>query len=152
MTEVVDYVLEQHENEFRRHNIEVIKPQGVHLTVKAVRGMFIQILENLIANSTYWLKLQSRYENGFKPRIEVSIDAETKVVTVEDNGPGVDPARGETIFQPFITSKPAGQGRGLGLYISRELAEYNGWQLYMDSTPGRYRGDRLSMFVIDMGD
>lgn len=152
VAEVVGYVLEQHENEFRRHNIEVIKPEGVHLTVKAVRGMFIQILENLIANSTYWLKLQSRYESGFRPRIEVSIDAETKVVTVEDNGPGVDPARGETIFQPFITSKPAGQGRGLGLYISRELAEYNGWQLYMDSTPGRYRDDRLSMFVIDMGD
>ena len=112
---------------------------------------FVQILENLIANATYWLKLQSRYQNGFEPQIMVSIDADTRVVTIEDNGPGVDPARGETIFQPFITSKPAGQGRGLGLYISRELAEYNDWQLYMDKTPGRHREDRLSMFVIDMG-
>jgi signal transduction histidine kinase len=149
--EVIEYVLQQHENEFERHNIQVIKPDGERLVVKAVRGMFIQILENLIANATYWLKLQSRYQSGFEPKIKVSIDVENRVVTVEDNGPGVDPARGETIFQPFITSKPAGQGRGLGLYISRELAEYNGWQLYMDKTPGLHREDRLSVFVIDMG-
>lgn len=149
--EVIEYVLQQHQNEFERHNIRLIKPEKGHFVVKAVKGMFVQILENLITNSTYWLKLQSRYQSGFEPQITVSIDEETRVVTVEDNGQGVDPARGETIFQPFITSKPAGQGRGLGLYISRELAEYNDWQLYMDKTAGRHRSDRLSMFVIDMG-
>ncbi|WP_313195991.1 sensor histidine kinase [Shinella zoogloeoides] len=152
VADVIAYVLEQHENEFGRHAITIVKPQGKGFVVKAVRGMLVQILENLIANSTYWLKLQASYQSGFKPQIEVMIDPETKSVTVEDNGPGVDPSRKETIFQPFITSKPAGQGRGLGLYISRELAEYNGWQLYMDSTVGRQRDGRLNMFVIDMGD
>jgi signal transduction histidine kinase len=149
--EVIEYVLQQHENEFKRHNIRLIKTEGQHFVVKAVRGMFVQILENLIANATYWLKLQSRYQSDFEPQITVSIDEATRSVSVEDNGPGVDPARSETIFQPFITSKPAGQGRGLGLYISKELADYNDWQLYMDKEVGRHRKDRLSVFVIDMG-
>jgi signal transduction histidine kinase len=69
---------------------------------------------------------------------------------VEDNGPGVDPRRRESIFEPFVTSKPPGQGRGLGLYISRELARYHGWQLYLDDNTGRKRPGRMNMFVLDM--
>ena len=45
------------------------------------------------------------------------------MLTIEDNGPGVTEDRREHIFQPFISNKPAGQGRGLGLYIARELAD-----------------------------
>ena len=58
--------------------------------------------------------------------------------------------RREQIFQPFITTKPTGQGRGLGLYIARELAEYHGWKLYMDDEIGRVREGRTNMFVLDM--
>jgi len=112
----------------------------------------IQILENLIVNSAYWLKQQKRFETaGFEPALTVGIDAEGKRMTVEDNGPGVVVDRRELIFQPFITSKPPGQGRGLGLYISREMAEYHEWKLYMDDKAGRVREGRLNMFVLDMG-
>ena len=61
--------------------------------------------------------------------------------------------RRERIFQPFITTKPTGQGRGLGLYIARDMAEYHGWRLYMDDDIGRtpFREGRTNMFVLDMG-
>jgi signal transduction histidine kinase len=78
------------------------------------------------------------------------MDPGAMAITVEDNGPGVDPKRKEAIFEPFVTSKPPGVGRGLGLYISRELAEHHDWQLYMDDTTGIYRPRRLSRFVLDM--
>lgn len=149
---LVDDVLSNHSREFDRHGIEVVfsRPDAPMVT-KAVRGMVIQILENLIVNAAYWLKQQKKYEVGFEPRIVISLDAEEKSLTVEDNGPGVAEDRRERIFQPFITSKPTGQGRGLGLYIARELAEYHKWKLQMDTDVGRLRKGRINMFVLDMG-
>jgi signal transduction histidine kinase len=82
------------------------------MRVRAVRGMVIQIFQNLIANSVYWLKQQKKYEADFKPRINIDIDPDTQSIVVEDNGPGVDPRRGEAIFQPFVTSKPPRPGEG----------------------------------------
>jgi signal transduction histidine kinase len=150
LAEVVDDVLAGHGNEFRRHRIHLEKDTP-SWRVKANRGMVVQILENLLANSVYWLKQQEKYQTGFEPKIWVSIDPVERIVTVEDNGPGVAPERKELIFQPFITSKPVAQGRGLGLYISREVAKHHDWQLYLDSDVGLHRPGRLSRFVLDMG-
>lgn len=152
LTDVVDLVLENHANQFERHgiSIEFEKPKG-GFKIKAVRGMVIQILENLISNSVYWLKQEKNYRSKFKPRIAIDIDPEEEALTVTDNGPGIDPRRRETIFEPFVTSKPAGQGRGLGLYIARELAQYHDWKLYLDDETGIERTGRLSRFVLDMG-
>ena len=150
LAEVVNDVLASHGNEFRRHNIQLEKDTPIW-RVKANRGMVVQILENLLANSVYWLKQQEKYQTGFEPKIWVRIAPAEKIVTIEDNGPGVAPERRELIFQPFITSKPAAQGRGLGLYISRELAQHHDWQLYVDADVGLHRAGRLSRFVLDMG-
>ncbi len=149
---VIQLVLDNHVNEFERHGIAVrfdapVKPYPV----KAVRGMVVQILENLVVNATYWLKRQRKWQPGFEPELTVTLDAAQDVLCVEDNGPGVDPRRADHIFQPFVTSKPADQGRGLGLFISRDMAEHNGWTLSLDAEVGRRRPDRSNMFVIDMG-
>jgi signal transduction histidine kinase len=152
LCDVVDLVLENHSNQFDRHGIKVEfdRPKG-GFKIRAVRGMVIQILENLISNSVYWLRQEKNYHTKFKPRIKIDIDPDDEALTMTDNGPGVDPRRRETIFQPFVTSKPAGQGRGLGLYISRELAQYHDWKLYLDDEMGVERAKRLSRFVLDMG-
>jgi signal transduction histidine kinase len=148
----VQLVLDNHFNEFERHGIivEFEAPTGPY-PVKAVRGMVIQILENLVVNATYWLKEQARYESDFEPRIWVRLDPADKAITVEDNGPGVAVDRAEHIFQPFISSKPPDQGRGLGLFISRDMADHHDWKLYLDPETGRQRPDRSNMFVLDMG-
>ena len=149
---LIDDVLSNHSNEFARHDIRVsfVRPEKP-LIVKAVRGMMIQVIENLVVNAAYWLKQQKRFERGFEPRIEVVLDAKAATLTVEDNGPGVSEERLERIFEPFVTSKPSGQGRGLGLYISRDLVEYHKWKLYMDNTIGSVRNGRSNKFVLDMG-
>jgi signal transduction histidine kinase len=150
LRDVVEDILESHQNEFERHGIQV-HLEGGAIRLKAVRGMVIQILENLLSNSLYWLKQQALYQTGFQPELWIRIDPKDLSLTVEDNGPGVAPERREVIFQPFISSRPAAQGRGLGLYISRELAQYHDWQLYLDSQAGRQREGRLNLFVLDMG-
>jgi two-component system, NtrC family, sensor histidine kinase PilS len=55
-------------------------------------------------------------------------------IEVADRGPGIDPTEVEEIFEPFYTGRPG--GTGLGLYISRELAERNGANLRYQARPG----------------
>ena len=143
-------VLRGHREEFRRHAIEVVLDlPGGPVYTKAVRGMFIQILENLIVNSAYWLKRQKDFEPEFRPRLSVTLRATPMRLSVEDNGPGVSAERMEHIFQPFVTTKPVGMGRGLGLYIARDMAEYHGWQLGMDPELGRVRDGRSNKFTLE---
>lgn len=57
------------------------------------------------------------------------------VVEVADNGPGIDPGVQDTLFQPFVTTKPEGEGTGLGLAICRRLARGWGGDLEAENRP-----------------
>ena len=149
---LLDLILDSHTGEFRRHGIKLVYERPRHpWTIRAVRGMVIQIVENLIVNATYWLKQQRRFESDFEPCLTISVNADSKCLSFEDNGPGVTMERRERIFQPFVTTKPTGEGRGLGLYISREMAEYHRWKLQMKDDFGRVREGRTNTFILDMG-
>ena len=151
MGALVAGVLDGHHREFARHGIAAqVRNAGRRLVVRAVRGMAIQIVENLLVNAAYWLKQQKGFEQGFEARLTIVVDGDAKRLTVEDNGPGVEEDRRERIFQPFVTAKPAGQGRGLGLYIARDMASYHGWKLGMDDDVGHIRKGRVNRFVLDM--
>ena len=151
LIELVEEVLTAHHNEFERHAIDIVFDRPTHqFRIKAVRGMVIQILENLIVNSAYWLKEQAEFDIEFEPAIFITIDPRKRRLTVEDNGPGVSDDRRERIFQPFVTTKPVGMGRGLGLYIARDMADYHHWSLAMDPELGRFRDNRSNMFVLDL--
>jgi two-component system sensor kinase FixL len=55
-------------------------------------------------------------------------------VCVEDRGPGVDPSVAQTLFEPFVTTKP--KGMGMGLSICRTIIEAHGGRLDCDPGPG----------------
>lgn len=129
-------IFESHQEQFDRHNITpelIVKPKGTRkpLLVRAVKGMIVQILENLIANSVYWLAAERLLDRSFEPALRITIDSEEYKLLVTDNGPGVSATKVEDIFEPFMTSKPPGEGKGLGLYVARELARYHGCTLSM---------------------
>lgn len=150
--EVINQIVDGRRQQFSRHGIEVnLAGPRRPMKIKAVRGMLIQIVENLVENSVYWLKVEGRRRRGFHPRIEIEVDAGARELRFSDNGPGIAPSNAEEIFEPFKTSKPPGQGRGLGLYISRELARYHDWSLSLD-TDEVNENDRLSTFVLELGD
>ena len=111
--------------------------------------MVAQILENLLSNSVYWLKQEKALDRSFRPRVEIVIDTEAKEILLTDDGPGVDPSRKEEIFQPFVTTKPPGAGKGLGLYLSREIASYHNASIGM-SDERNVHADRLNTFVLSL--
>lgn len=151
LRELVVEVLRSHENQFQRHSIEYSLQAGPqrdgNFRIKAVKGMIVQVLENLIDNSVFWLKQRARAEPSFRPKITVEIDAADQELRFTDNGPGIAVARAEEVFKPFVSSKPPGEGKGLGLYISREIARYHAADLYLLDAP---RGGRLNTFVLDI--
>jgi C4-dicarboxylate-specific signal transduction histidine kinase len=73
-------------------------------------------------NSLYWVDIAARQNpDGFAGRISITVD--NPFVTVEDNGPGVDPSIEAVIWEAFTSRKPRGVGRGLGLFVTQQLLQ-----------------------------
>jgi signal transduction histidine kinase len=91
-----------------------------------------QALMNLLINAADAL------EQTESPRIGVRVQTENGRlrIAIADNGPGIRDPDKDRIFEPFVTTKPVGQGTGLGLPISRELVAAQGGRLLLESEPG----------------
>lgn len=85
-----------------------------------------QVLVNLIVNAIEAMSATPVHDRAIRVRIAAD-DGAGLVVEVSDRGPGVDAALAARIFDPYVTSKPA--GLGMGLMISRTLVESHGGQL-----------------------
>ena len=153
---VVQEIVADHGGRFDREQIDCtvrVEPDSGpgRLRIRAVKGMILQVLGNLIDNSVYWLRQQRLFNPQHESRIVVVVDTETRQVSVTDNGPGVAPAMKERIFEAFVTTKPAGQGKGMGLFIGREIARYHGADLYLaDSDLGQ--DGACNTFVLTLED
>lgn len=98
-----------------------------------------QVVLNLIANARQAMPL------GGTVHVEVSRLGKNALVTVADDGPGIDPALLARIFEPFFTTKRDIGGTGLGLSVSLGIAESHGGTLIASSEPGV--GARFTMRV-----
>lgn len=128
--ELVADLFNAHQMQFERHHISSdIEPKALSWRIRAVRGMIIQIVENLTANSVYWLKQHKSLHPDHRAKINVFLDKDAQCIYFTDNGPGIPSQLKEEVFLPFVTTKPPGEGKGLGLYISREIAKYHGASL-----------------------
>lgn len=121
-------------------SLEVTEETPCSITIN--EGRFIQVLDNLINNSIYWLR-QHPVETP-----KVSILIQKPWLYVYDNGLGVAPAVEESLFEPFVTMKPKGQGRGLGLFIVRQLLDAVGCFIVLDERRNAY--DRRYIFAMNL--
>lgn len=139
-----------HEAQFSREGIKfkVDNPRN-DIKIKAVKGMVVQIVENLISNSMYWLSNRSVRESSFVPTIKISLHDHPPTLIYEDNGPGIAPENADKIFKVFFSLKEKSKRRGLGLFIARECAEHNGGTLILDEESVSTTG-RLNKFVFEL--
>lgn len=99
-----------------------------------------RVFLNLINNAFYACadKSKSGSEADYKPEVKVkTMKKEDKIeILIEDNGSGIPQKIQEKIFQPFFTTKPTGQGTGLGLSLSYDIIKAHGGNLQVSSTEG----------------
>lgn len=133
LDELLSEVLEAHEAQFERHHIKltVFLPNRP-VQVSAVKGMVVQVLENLISNSVYWMDVEKQRKMSFKSELTISLEDNPPRIRFSDNGPGVSKQYKDRIFDLFFSLKDKSRRRGLGLYIAREAAEHNGGALILD--------------------
>ena len=95
--------------------LEVDLPEDLP-RVRCAPGGLHQVLLNLLKNSSDALEAR-----GGTIRVAARLDGAHVRVEVVDDGPGLDPAVRERLFEPFVTTKAAGKGTGLGLSVSRRI-------------------------------
>ncbi len=98
-----------------------------------------RVLLNLYNNAFYAVQ-QKRVlaDQAYTPTVWVSTQRLDQVVEirVRDNGPGITPEVVDKIFQPFFTTKPTGQGTGLGLSLSYDIVKAHGGELKVETKEG----------------
>jgi signal transduction histidine kinase len=98
-----------------------------------------RVILNLITNAFYAVSEKGKLgTGGYEPTVTVStkkIDGRIEI-RVSDNGNGIPPKVLDKIFQPFFTTKPTGQGTGLGLSLSYDIVKAHGGDLKVESTEG----------------
>lgn len=129
-----------------RSALDMARPElrpGVHVhtslesipSVQANPSRLTQVLYNLLVNAAHALDPHAQSEAAFG--IETWAEGSWVYINVWDTGPGIDPSIRDRIFEPFVTSKPAGHGAGLGLAVCHNyVAELQG-ELDFDCEPGQ---------------
>jgi signal transduction histidine kinase len=101
-----------------------------------------RVLLNLISNGFYAATQRAGAAgNGFEPRLQaVTRNLGDRVeVRIRDNGTGIPPDIQEKIFNPFFTTKPAGEGTGLGLSLSHDIVvKQHGGTIQVVTEPGSF--------------
>ncbi len=101
-----------------------------------------RVLLNLITNGFYaTAKRKEAGEDGFEPTLSaITRNLGNNVeIRIRDNGTGIPPEVKEKMFNPFFTTKPAGEGTGLGLSMSHDIIvkQHNG-TINVETEPGAF--------------
>ncbi|MEO6893677.1 MAG: tetratricopeptide repeat protein [Ginsengibacter sp.] len=98
-----------------------------------------RVILNLITNAFYAVKAAKLQKgNNYEPTVWVSTKKENDkiLVTVKDNGTGIPASVKDKIFHPFFTTKPTGEGTGLGLSLSYDIIKTHGGLIKVQSKEG----------------
>jgi two-component system, NtrC family, sensor kinase len=138
VAEILRETLELFETHLRGRRVEMERRVTPGLPrVHGNRGRLQQVVMNLLINA-----VDAMPEGG---RVTVSADAVSGRVRVEvaDTGVGIPPEHLERIYDPFFTTKPRGQGTGLGLSVSYGIVKEHSGTLTAESVPGE--GSRFTV-------
>jgi signal transduction histidine kinase len=99
-----------------------------------------RVMLNLINNALYAVdEKRKQNQNGYEPTVSVStkkINGKVEI-KVSDNGNGIPQKVFDKIFQPFFTTKPTGQGTGLGLSLAYDIIRAHGGELKVETKEGK---------------
>jgi two-component system, NtrC family, sensor kinase len=98
-----------------------------------------RVLVNLFNNAFYAVNEKNgAADENYKPLVSVNTKraGDQVTITISDNGTGIQPKILDKIFQPFFTTKPTGEGAGLGLSLSYDIVKAHGGEIKAGSAVG----------------
>jgi PAS domain S-box-containing protein len=113
----------------RAGSVSIDEVYGDPHAVMASPSQLQQVVVNLLVNA-----LQAVGESG-QVRIETGREGNETVITVDDDGAGVSESARERLFDPFFTTKEAGEGTGLGLYVSYQIIQAHAGTIVVGASP-----------------
>lgn len=109
----------------REHIDYCVNRIGSPIIASCTDAVILQLLINLFDNAVYWLTSPDIVDR----KIVITLDGENKQLIFSDNGPGIREDDKPFIFEAFYSGKE--DGRGLGLYIARQLLQRMGYSIYL---------------------
>jgi C4-dicarboxylate-specific signal transduction histidine kinase len=124
--DIIQNTISLQEHFIERENIKVdVHGEGFKVFMR--EGSCMQVFNNLLDNSIFWCSRKSETD---KKQIKFIIDCKEKTVYVSDSGSGVAARYKDKIFNPFFSTKGE-DGRGLGLYIAKEILDEKNFGIYL---------------------
>jgi two-component system sensor histidine kinase PhcS len=122
-----------------RDTVQIEQKLAPKQTIWANKNKLIQVLLNLLQNSIDALKTK-KFAEGEKPTIwiEGRVENGQSILSIRDNGSGIDAKNLDKIFDPFFTTKDVGAGMGLGLSISYSIVQEYGGKISVKTEPGKF--------------
>lgn len=107
----------------------------IFLVPQDIARVFLNLFNNAFYSVNEKRKLS---DENFNPTVSVTTKRENNkiVIVIRDNGTGIPQKIVHKIFQPFFTTKPTGQGTGLGLSLSYSIIKAHGGEIKVESIPG----------------
>jgi C4-dicarboxylate-specific signal transduction histidine kinase len=126
ISEIIRNTISLQEPFIEKAGIEMIV-EGDSFDVTMREGSCMQIFNNLIDNAVFWCSRKSETD---RKQIKIMINDKEKSVYVSDSGPGIANRYRDKIFDPFFSMKGE-DGRGLGLYIVKEILDEKNFGIYL---------------------
>ncbi len=127
--------LEMSQGRLKHSNIQVEQRHEPTPKFPCVAAQMGQVLLNLLVNAIQAIEEAQPAEGG-KITIESRRVGGEIVLSIGDNGKGIDASELPRLFDPFYTTKPVGEGTGLGLSISHGIVTGHGGRIDVESRPG----------------
>ncbi|MDQ1591089.1 MAG: hypothetical protein QOG71_1716 [Pyrinomonadaceae bacterium] len=141
--EILDYFHSRFEKRDIEARLKITNANGFVLDIN--KGKLVQIIDNLFLNSEYWLREDIRL--GRINHGVITIELARPFVRISDNGRGIESTVETSLFEPFVTTKRKGKGRGLGLFIVRQLLDSEGCAISL--LPKRNANNRQYVFELN---
>jgi len=144
IAEMMSETLELFQPHLRGRRIELVRRvDGPLCRVNGNRGRLQQVLMNLLLNAV------DAMPDGGTVTVAAHTDTGRVQIEVSDTGCGIPPEHLDRIYDPFFTTKPRGQGTGLGLSVSYGIVKEHSGTLLAESSPGEGSRFVVSLPVVD---
>jgi len=120
-------------NNLLNNKIKVITDYNELPLVECYAGKLNQVFLNIISNAIYAITKRFGDSEGGEIKISTGVDEENVIITISDNGTGMNEQTMKKVFEPFFTTKEVGEGTGLGMSIAYNTIKKHNGQITVNS-------------------